>query len=264
MQHCSRFYQKIEMLFTLLYKYNYYQKALRMSSLSNQLSVFIPRCDYDITDSFITETFRLCLDLGAISRIDRISKLDRNSVPYVSMYIHFDNVYSNAYVESFRNGEIRQLYYSDTQFWTVLPNTASKHTSGDRKLRIQLFSPIEIVKPKAMYPVSIASSLTYPFPKHILVDAEQYNIIVNGAGDPVANSNDDEDDDSLKPIDIDSPYEHDDYEHDDYEHDDYEHADYEHADYDELEDGEIQIDKNDLLEEQLYKYRTAILVGDRR
>ena len=241
MQHCSRLYQKIEMLFTLLYKYNYYQKAFRMSSLSNQLSVFIPRCEYDITDSFITETFRRYLDLGAISRIDRISKLDRNSVPYVSLYIHFDNVYSNAYVESFRNGEIRQLYYSDTQFWTVLPNTASKHTSGDRKLRIQLFPPMEIVKPKAMYPVSIASSLTYPFPKHILVDAEQYNIIVTGA---VANSNDDEDDDSLKPIDIDSPYEHED-----------------EIDDEELEDGEIQIDKNDLLEEQLYKYRTAILVG---
>jgi hypothetical protein len=214
-----------------------------MSSLSNQLSVFIPRCEYDITDSFITETFRRYLDLGAISRIDRISKLDRNSVPYVSLYIHFDNVYSNAYVESFRNGEIRQLYYSDTQFWTVLPNTASKHTSGDRKLRIQLFPPMEIVKPKAMYPVSIAPSLTYPFPKHILVDADQYNIIVTGASNAVANSND-EDDDSLKPIDIDSPYEHED-----------------EIDDEELEDGEIQIDKNDLIEEQLYKYRTAILVG---
>lgn len=232
-QHCSRLYQKIEILFTLLYKYNYYQKAFRMSSLSNQISVFIPRCDSDITDSFITETFRRYLDLGTISRIDRISKLDRNSVPYVSLYVHFDNVYSNAYVESFRNGEIRQLYYSERQFWTVLPNTASKHTSGDRKLRIQLFPPMEIIKPKAMYPVSIAPSLTYPFPKHILVDAEQYNIIVNGA------TNDDEDDNSLKPIDIDSPYDN--------------------TDEDELEEGEV--DKNELLEEQLYKYRTAVLVG---
>ena len=248
------------MLLTLLYNYNYYQKALRMSSFSNPisvfipLSVFIPRCDYDITDSFITETFRLYLDLGTISRIDRISKLDRNCVPYVSLYVHFDNVYSNAYVESFRNGEIRQLYYSVSQFWTVLPNTASKHTSGDRKLRIQLFSPIEIVKPKAMYPVSIASSLTYPFPKHILVDADQYNIIVNGAAEI----------DNDKPIDIDSPREHEyspceiEYSPREIEYSPCEHEDGEIED-DEIEDGEIG--ELEILEEQLYKYRTAVLVG---
>jgi hypothetical protein len=131
--------------------------------------------------------------------------MDRNCTPFVALYIHFDNVYSNSYVEAFLNGNVHKLYYSTTQYWTILQNTATKHTSGDRKLRIQLDSSNivkpNIVKPIAKYPISIAPSLTYPFPKHILVDVDQYNSIVKSVD---INSFDDESTASMTPIDIDS------------------------------------------------------------
>lgn len=175
---------------------------------SSQLSVFIPRCDLEITDSFIAETFQRYMNLGNITRIDRVSKMDYNCTPFMALYIHFDNVYSNSYVEAFLNGKVQKLYYSNTQYWTILQNTATKHTSGDRKLRIQLdpFKPT-IVKPVAKYPISIAPSLTYPFPKHILVDVDQYNSIIQSIN---VNTFDDEstasesESASITPIDIDS------------------------------------------------------------
>lgn len=183
---------------------------------SSQLSVFIPRCDLEITDSFIAETFQRYMNLGSITRIDRVSKMDYNCTPFVALYIHFDNVYSNSYVEAFLNGKVQKLYYSNTQYWNILQNTATKHTSGDRKLRIQLDPPTivkptivnpNIVTPIAKYPITIAPSLTYAFPKHILVDVDQYNSIIQSIN---VNTFDDEstasesESASITPIDIDS------------------------------------------------------------
>ena len=104
-----------------------------------QFSVFIPYSNPELSDTFIANEFQES-QIGDVSHIDRVNKLDRNGKPQQSIYVHFDNIYDeqNQYVIALLNGESRTLYYSDTEFWTLLLNKGKKRPSSQRKIRLDL------------------------------------------------------------------------------------------------------------------------------
>jgi hypothetical protein len=110
-----------------------------MSAIKN-ISLYIPHVFPNFDKEFITNAFN---DIGEISHIDFVAKQDRNGCNYNAVYVHFNKWFTNKKAASLYENVVNEskearLYYDNTWYWIVLPNTAKKHIPGERKPRIDL------------------------------------------------------------------------------------------------------------------------------
>lgn len=110
-----------------------------MSAIKN-ISLYIPHVFPNFSYDYVEAAFK---DIGDVCQVDFVHKLDRNGNDYKAAYIHFNKWYNTKTARDFyekvtdENQEAR-LVHDDPWYWIVLPNTAKKHVSGDRKARIDL------------------------------------------------------------------------------------------------------------------------------
>lgn len=120
-----------------------------MSAIKN-ISLYIPHIFPNFDKEYIANAFK---NIGEISQIDLVAKQDRNGNNYNAAYVHFNKWFTNKKAIAFydsvvdENKEAR-LCHDEPWYWIVLPNTAKKHTSGDRKARIDLGESKSISAPR--------------------------------------------------------------------------------------------------------------------
>ena len=110
-------------------------------SITN-MSLFIPHVFSNISAERITAAFQ-DNDIGQVSHIDLVSKMDKNGQVYNSAYVHFAFWYQNSTAANFQERVVNpnqqaKLVYDDPWFWIVLKNSTEKHESGARKTRLDL------------------------------------------------------------------------------------------------------------------------------
>ena len=113
-------------------------------SITN-MSLFIPHVFSNISAERITAAFQ-DNDIGQVSHIDLVSKMDKNGQIYNSAYVHFAFWYQNSTAVNFQERVINpnqqaKLVYDDPWFWIVLKNSTEKHESVARKTRLDLTDP---------------------------------------------------------------------------------------------------------------------------
>ena len=113
-----------------------------MSAIKN-ISLYIPHVFPNFTKEYVADAFE---SFGLIDRVDFVAKQDRNGKDYNAVYVHFKKWFDTAENHKFQtnllsdyaeSGPVR-VYHDNLWYWIVLPNTANKHTPGDRKPRIDL------------------------------------------------------------------------------------------------------------------------------
>jgi hypothetical protein len=112
------------------------------SNEQSNLSLYIPHVFPNFTSEYISNIFE-SINIGKIKCIDLVAKLDRNGRSYNSAYIHFDYWYSGPVAQNFRERVLdtqkeARIIHNDPWYWIVMENTAKKHISGERKIRINL------------------------------------------------------------------------------------------------------------------------------
>ena len=95
-------------------------------SITN-MSLFIPHVFSNISAERITAAFQ-DNDIGQVSHIDLVSKMDKNGQIYNSAYVHFAFWYQNSTAVNFQERVINpnqqaKLVYDDPWFWIVLKNS---------------------------------------------------------------------------------------------------------------------------------------------
>jgi len=109
-------------------------------SANKNTSLFIPHVFPNFNKDYVAEAFA---DIGQVERVDFVAKQDRNGKSYNAAYIHFNNWYKNHAANRTLNdidinGSAKFYHDNSEYYWIVLPNTANKHISGERKVRIDL------------------------------------------------------------------------------------------------------------------------------
>lgn len=100
-----------------------------MSSISQTLSLFIPRVFANITEDRIANVFE-SLGFGQVRRVDRVAKEGRDGKAFYSVYIHFDYWNNSVTVANFQE-RVRnprkeaRVVYDEPWYWIVLENTAA-------------------------------------------------------------------------------------------------------------------------------------------
>jgi hypothetical protein len=130
-------------------------------SATKNISLFIPHVFSNFSKEYVAEVFS---EYGVIDHVDFVAKQDREGKDYNAVYIHFKQWYDDYDNRLFeeklsRESQVR-VYHDGPWYWIVLPNTAKKHVSGDRKPRLDLGDA------KAISASSIASTLA-PSPSNI-------------------------------------------------------------------------------------------------
>ena len=113
-------------------------------------SLYIPFVFTSIDENHVRYVFETYYCLGKIKRVDFISKIGNNSVPYNSVYIHFEYWFKTPAAESIRNRIINQdpndpqskvhLLYNEIKgfYWIVLENKSKRIVSGEKKEVLQI------------------------------------------------------------------------------------------------------------------------------
>ena len=101
-----------------------------MSSINQQLSLFIPYMFPNITEARVAGVFGALL-LGEVHHVDFISKTDKNGKKYNSGYVHFERWHESDTVANFQervtnSDKDAKLVYDEPWYWIVLENTAVK------------------------------------------------------------------------------------------------------------------------------------------
>jgi hypothetical protein len=101
-----------------------------MSSINQQLSLFVPYMFPNITEARVSAVFSALL-LGEVHHVDFIPKTDKNGKSYNAAYIHFAHWYESDTAARFQErvtnpGKEARLVYDEPWFWIVLENTAVK------------------------------------------------------------------------------------------------------------------------------------------
>ena len=143
-------------------------------SITN-MSLFIPHVFSNISAERITAAFQ-DNDIGQVSHIDLVSKMDKNGQIYNSAYVHFAFWYQNSTAVNFQERVINpnqqaKLVYDDPWFWIVLKNSTEKHESVARKTRLDLTDP-----------AATANATTTPTMATIIKKQELQRINTNALG----------------------------------------------------------------------------------
>jgi hypothetical protein len=108
-------------------------------SATKNTSLYIPHVFANFSKEYVAEVFS---EYGVIDHIDFVAKQDREGKDYNAVYIHFKTWYDDYDNRLFEEKMLREsqvrVYHDGPWYWIVLPNTAKKHVSGDRKPRIDL------------------------------------------------------------------------------------------------------------------------------
>jgi hypothetical protein len=112
-----------------------------MSSINQQLSLFVPYMFANITEVRVSKVFSALL-LGEVSRVDFVPKTDKNGKSYNAAYIHFNLWYDSDTVAHFQervtNSEKEaRIVYDEPWYWIVLENTAVKMHSAQEMPKAQ-------------------------------------------------------------------------------------------------------------------------------
>jgi hypothetical protein len=116
-----------------------------MSAIKN-MSLFVPHIFPNFNQQYVIEAFS---ELGYVSRVDFVSKIDRDGKLFNAAYIHFNEWKTNKHAinklsEIEKNGKFKMYHDDSDYYWIVLPNTAKKHVPGNRKSRIDLGESMSI------------------------------------------------------------------------------------------------------------------------
>jgi len=112
-----------------------------MSSINQQLSLFVPYMFANITEARVSKVFSALL-LGEVSRVDFVPKTDKNGKSYNAAYIHFNLWYDSDTVAHFQervtNSEKEaRIVYDEPWYWIVLENTAIKMQNAQDRPKAQ-------------------------------------------------------------------------------------------------------------------------------
>jgi len=112
-------------------------RYLNMSSVNQQLSLFVPHMFQNITESRVSKVFSV-LHLGEVHHVDFIPKTDKNGKSYNAAYIHFAFWYDSDTVMRFQERVFNpdkesRLVYDEPWYWIVLENTAAKAPKSEEK-----------------------------------------------------------------------------------------------------------------------------------
>ena len=112
-------------------------RYLNMSSINQQLSLFIPYMFSNITEARVAKVFASLL-LGEVHHVDFIPKTDKNGKSYNAAYIHFASWYNSDITFHFQERVLNpdkeaRLVYDEPWFWIVLENTAVKTPKSEEK-----------------------------------------------------------------------------------------------------------------------------------
>ena len=139
--------EKIEILFHLTYNCTPQTKLSQSFKMSTQFatnvqdrsntSIYIPHVFPNFDKDYITGVFEN-MDIGKVSRVDLVSKTDRQGKAYNAAYIHFDYWYTcpaaaNLHAKILDPKQEAKIMHQDPWFWICLENTAKKRVPGDRK-----------------------------------------------------------------------------------------------------------------------------------
>jgi hypothetical protein len=106
----------------------------------SNLSLFIPRVFANISNERIARIFE-SNGIGKVHRIDTVAISDNCNKVYIHFEYWFDTIISRNFIARIQDNGSAKLVYDDPWFWMVLENKTTKHTSGDRKHRINLGEP---------------------------------------------------------------------------------------------------------------------------
>jgi len=106
-----------------------------MSSVNQDMSLFIPRVFPNITADYIKNCFQ-DLGLGQVERVDLVSKGEYNAA-----YVHFVLWNNNSFTSGFQYyaadpSEKCIMYYDGPWYWIVLENTSAKRVGPERRKEI--------------------------------------------------------------------------------------------------------------------------------
>lgn len=127
-------------------------------------SVFIPRVSSWITEPMIQNTFWKNM-LGFVSRVDFVSKMDKNCVLYNAAYIHMqqwmDTTEAIHFLERIEEKGQARIVYDDPYYWIVLKNTSDNQkpkTLGGRRIRLDIGDgePFVNESKQVLYPIAPA------------------------------------------------------------------------------------------------------------
>jgi hypothetical protein len=101
-----------------------------MSSIMQNLSLFIPYVFLNITEDRISRVFENN-HLGVVDYVDFVRKTDKNGKPYNAVYVHFSHWFNSSAVENFQERVLNpdkeaRVVYDDPWYWIVLQNTGAK------------------------------------------------------------------------------------------------------------------------------------------
>lgn len=113
-----------------------------MSAIKN-ISLFVPHIFSNFDKEYVADVFAT---FGDVSHVDFVAKQDRDGKDYNAAYIHFKRWYDLPASRKFHSDLLSdygklvpvKVYHDGPWYWIVLPNTAKKHVSGERKPRIDL------------------------------------------------------------------------------------------------------------------------------
>ena len=110
-----------------------------MSSIKN-ISLYVPHVFPNFDKDYVTNAFN---NIGEVSRVDFIAKVDRNGNNYNALYVHFNKWYTNGtafqfYFDVVDERKEARLYHDGQWYWIVLPNNTKKYVPGERKTRIDI------------------------------------------------------------------------------------------------------------------------------
>ena len=114
--------------------------TIRMSSVNQQMSLFVPRVFKNIT----AERIKVSMEgfgLGQVERVDLVTKEGYNAA-----YIHFKSWNNNSFVSQFqeRAADPEQkctLEYDSPWYWIVLENTSAKRVGSERRKEVVNLRP---------------------------------------------------------------------------------------------------------------------------
>jgi hypothetical protein len=109
-----------------------------MTSINQQLSLFVPYMFPNITEARVAKVFS-SLNLGAVHHVDFVGKTDKNGKRYNAAYIHFDYWCDNDVAAGFQErvtnpDKEARVVYDEPWYWIVLENTAVKTAKPDTSL----------------------------------------------------------------------------------------------------------------------------------
>lgn len=101
-----------------------------MSSINQQLSLFVPYMFANITEARVSKVFS-SLHLGEVHHVDFVPKTDKNGKNYNAAYIHFAFWHESDTVAHFQErvtnpDKEARIVYDEPWYWIALENTAVK------------------------------------------------------------------------------------------------------------------------------------------